>query len=99
MIMQFQNKTVIITGAASGIGLATAKRFAAEGAKIVLADINEDKLKQAETEVRNAGATNVWISKCDVSKEQDVEATVNGAFEKLGSFDVMVNNAGMMIFK
>jgi NAD(P)-dependent dehydrogenase (short-subunit alcohol dehydrogenase family) len=97
--MQFKDKTVIITGSASGIGLATAKRFAAEGAKIVLADINADKLKPAETEVRNAGAADVWISKCDVSKEHEVEATVDGAFQHLGGFDVMVNNAGMMIFK
>ena len=90
---------MIITGSASGIGLATAKRFAKEKAKIVLADINADKLKQAETEVRNAGATDVWISECDVSNEQQVEATVDGAIKNLGGFDVMVNNAGMMIFK
>ncbi len=97
--MQFQNKVVIITGAASGIGLATAKRFAKEGAKIVLADINADKLKQAETEVRHAGATDAWTSECDVSNEQNVEATVDGAIKNLGGFDVIVNNAGMMIFK
>ncbi len=97
--MEFQNKVVIITGSASGIGLATAKRFAKEGAKIVLADINADKLKEAETEVRSAGAADVWISECDVSSEQNVEATVDGAIKNLGGFDVMVNNAGMMIFK
>ncbi len=97
--MSFKNKVVIITGSASGIGLATAKKFASEGAKIVLADINNDKLKQAETEVRNAGAADVWISVCDVSKQQQVEATVDGAIQNLGGFDVMVNNAGMMIFK
>jgi NAD(P)-dependent dehydrogenase (short-subunit alcohol dehydrogenase family) len=97
--MQFENKVVIITGSASGIGLATAKRFAKGGAKIVLADINADKLKQAETEVRNAGAADVWTSECDVSNEQNVEATVDGAIKNLRGFDVMVNNAGMMIFK
>ena len=97
--MQFENKVVIITGSASGIGLATAKRFAKEKAKIVLADINADKLKQAETEVRHAGAADVWVSECDVSNEQNVEATVEGAIKNLGGFDVVVNNAGMMIFK
>ena len=97
--MQFENKVVIITGSASGIGLATAKRFAKEKAKIVLADINADKLKQAETEVRNAGAADVWISVCDVSNAQNVKATVDGAIKNLSGFDVMVNNAGMMIFK
>ncbi len=97
--MQFQGKVVIVTGSASGIGLATAKRFAQEGAKIVLADIDEDKLKGAETEVRNAGAADCWVSVCDVSNEQAVEATVDGAIKNLGGFDIMVNNAGMMIFK
>ena len=97
--MKFENKVVIITGSASGIGLATAKRFAKEKAKIVLADINADKLKQAETEVRHAGAADVWVSECDVSNEQNVESTVDGAIKNLGGFDVMVNNAGMMIFK
>jgi len=97
--MQFENRVIIITGAASGIGLATAKRFAAEGGKIVLADINADKLKQAENEVKTAGAADIWISECDVSNEQQVKATVDGALEHLGGFDVMINNAGMMIFK
>ena len=97
--MQFQNKVVIITGSASGIGLATAKRFAKERAKIVLADINADKLKQAESEVKNAGASDVLTNICDVSNEQNVEATVDGAIKNLGGFDVIVNNAGMMIFK
>ena len=97
--MQFQNKVVIITGSASGIGLATAKRFAKEGAKIVLADINADKVKQAETEVKTAGASSVCKSICDVSNEQNVEATVDNAIKNFGAFDVMVNNAGMMIFK
>ncbi len=97
--MSFQNKVVIVTGSASGIGLATAKRFAKEGAKVVLADINGDKLKEAETEVRSAGAAAVWTSVCDVSNEQDVEATVSGAIKNLGGFDIMVNNAGLMVFK
>jgi meso-butanediol dehydrogenase/(S,S)-butanediol dehydrogenase/diacetyl reductase len=97
--MRFQDKVVIVTGGASGIGLATAKRFASEGARIVLADINEQQLQQVEAEVRAAGAQQVWLSKCDVSNEQEVEATVNGAIEKLGALHVIVNNAGLMIFK
>ncbi|MBV9989459.1 MAG: SDR family oxidoreductase [Chitinophagaceae bacterium] len=97
--MRFQDKTVIVTGAASGIGLATAKRFASEGAKIVLADINQQQLQQAETEVRAAGAPDAWQSVCDVSNEAQVEATVTGAVEHLGGIHVIVNNAGLMIFK
>jgi meso-butanediol dehydrogenase/(S,S)-butanediol dehydrogenase/diacetyl reductase len=97
--MRFKNKTVIVTGGAGGIGLATAQRFASEGAKIVLADINLDLLHEAEATLNSSGAEGVWISQCDVSNEQQVEATVNGAIEHLGSVDIIVNNAGLMIFK
>lgn len=76
--MRFKNKTVIVTGGGGGIGLATAKRFAAEGAKIVLADFNLQLLQKAEDELNAAGAEGVWISQCDVSNEQQVEATVTG---------------------
>jgi len=97
--MRFNNKTVIVTGGAGGIGLATAARFAAEGAKIALTDINLDRLKKASEELSAKGAKSVWISACDVSKEEQVAATVTGAIEQLGSVDVVVNNAGLMIFK
>jgi meso-butanediol dehydrogenase/(S,S)-butanediol dehydrogenase/diacetyl reductase len=97
--MRFKNKTVIVTGGGGGIGLATARRFASEGAKIVLADINADILNKAQDELNTAGAEGVWISQCDVSNEQQVEATVTGAIKQFGSLDVIVNNAGLMIFK
>lgn len=97
--MRFKDKVVIITGAASGIGLSTAIRFASEGAKIVMADINPERLKEAEPSVRSAGAPDVLLSKCDVSKEMDVETTVTDAITHFGAIDVIVNNAGLMIFK
>ncbi len=97
--MRFKNKTVIVTGGGGGIGLATAKRFSAEGAKIVLADISTDMLKNAQNDLINAGTEGVWISQCDVSNEQQVEATVIGSINEFGSLDVIVNNAGLMIFK
>jgi NAD(P)-dependent dehydrogenase (short-subunit alcohol dehydrogenase family) len=97
--MRFNNKTVIVTGGAGGIGLAIATRFAAEGANIVLADISMKQLTQAAEELKGAGYEAVMKSVCDVSNEQQVEATVTGAISQFGSVDVIVNNAGLMIFK
>ena len=94
--MRFKDKTVIITGGSGGIGLATAKLFAAEGAKIVLVDISQEGLQKASAELNNE---HVWTKQCDVSKEDQVIATVNGTIEHFGSIDVIVNNAGLMIFK
>jgi meso-butanediol dehydrogenase/(S,S)-butanediol dehydrogenase/diacetyl reductase len=99
MSMKFQNKTVIITGGGGGIGLATAKRFAAEGANIVLADIHFPVLQKAEQELKATGVGNILIKECDVSKEEDVEATVKEAIAHFGGLHVIVNNAGLMIFK
>lgn len=97
--MRFTGKVAIITGAASGIGLATAKRFGTEGARVVIADLNGDKAATAANEVKTAGAPDAWGSACDVSKEENVAATVAGAIERFGSVDVIVNNAGLMVFK
>src|SRR3954469_18680831 len=96
--MRFTNKTVIVTGGAGGIGLAIASRFASEGASIVLADINMEHLQKA-AETLKLDAAKIWLSQCDVSNEQQVEATVKGAMEHFGSLDIVVNNAGLMIFK
>lgn len=94
--MRFQSKTVLVTGAAGGIGLAIAKRFAAEGANIVLVYINMEPLQKAAESLQ---IQNAWASQCDVSDEQQVETTVKGAIEHFGSLDIVVNNAGLMIFK
>jgi len=97
--MRFQDQVAIVTGAASGIGLATAKRLASEGARIVIADINQASIDQAVPQVQQAGAPEVLGSKCDVSKEDEVTATVQAALAKFGRLDVVVNNAGLMQFK
>jgi NAD(P)-dependent dehydrogenase (short-subunit alcohol dehydrogenase family) len=99
MSMRFEDKTVIVTGGASGIGLATARRFASEGAKLILADINMQRLESAKQEIMNGSPAKVELSQCDVSKEEQVSATIQLALEKTGHIDVIVNNAGLMIFK
>ena len=85
--MKLENKVAIVTGAASGIGLAIANTFVLEGAKVVYADLNQGDLKL------DAGKA-IFI-KCDVSKKEEVENLIKTTVEKFGRVDVMVNNAGI----
>lgn len=97
--MRFKDRVAIVTGAASGIGLATARRLGEEGARVVLADINGDAAEAAAKNVRDAGAPDARASRCDVSDEKQVAATVEGVLQRWGGLDVIVNNAGLMVFK
>jgi NAD(P)-dependent dehydrogenase (short-subunit alcohol dehydrogenase family) len=97
--MRFTDKVAIITGAASGIGLATAKRLGSEGARVVIADLDEEAAQTAAATVREVGAPDVLTSTCDVSKEVQVKNTVKDTLQKFGRLDIVVNNAGLMIFK
>jgi NAD(P)-dependent dehydrogenase (short-subunit alcohol dehydrogenase family) len=96
--MRFFNKTVIVTGGAGGIGLAIASRFASEGANVVLADLNIQHLQQSAASLK-VNEANLLLSQCDVSDEKQVEATVKNAIDRFSSLDIVVNNAGIMIFK
>ncbi len=98
-IYRFTDKTAIITGGASGIGLATAKRLGQEGARIVLVDLSEEKLAAAEKEVRIAGAKDVLICHCNVADFNQVSKVVKQTIDSFGILDVVVNNAGLMVFK
>lgn len=94
MKMEFSGKTVLITGAAVGIGRATALRFAQKGAAVVLADIDEKKLAAAKEEVA-AFTPEVLALTCDVSNAQQVDCTVKTALARFGKIDILVNNAAL----
>lgn len=83
-------KTAIVTGAASGFGEGMARRFAEEGANVILADLNGDRADTVATEI---GDNAVALS-CDVSKQADIARMAETALSRFGRIDVMVNNAG-----
>ena len=89
-----KGKVAVVTGGASGIGRAMAERFAAEGMKVVLADIEEGALARAESEMRAAGGT-VASKRTDVSQGEDVEALARFAVDTFGAVHVLCNNAGV----
>ncbi len=89
-----KNKTVIITGASSGIGRATALQFAREEANIVVSDIDEANGKKVVKEVEALGAKAIFV-KTDVSKPEDNEALVDATLAAFGRLDIAVNNAGI----
>ncbi|HVV58142.1 MAG TPA: SDR family NAD(P)-dependent oxidoreductase [Gaiellaceae bacterium] len=88
--MRFDNKTVLVTGAARGIGAATAKRFASEGATVVVADFDEAGARATADEIGGVGV------RCDVTSRADVDAAVAAAVERGGSLDVLVTCAGII---
>lgn len=88
--MRFQGKKVILTGASSGIGRATAQLFASQGAKVYALDINKDGL--AETA---EGHENITTAICDVAKRKDCQKAVETAVKELGGLDVLANIAGI----
>ncbi len=92
--MELARKTAVITGGASGIGLATAKRFAALGANLVLGDIEEGPLASVVQELRDDGASVMGVA-TDVAKEADVIALREAALAEFGAAHVVFNNAGV----
>lgn len=92
--MQFEGKSVVITGAGSGVGRASALAFAAEGARVVCADVMADWAKETVRLVEEANGT-ALVQPCDVTKEQDVVNAVAAAVDRFGRLDVMFNNAGV----
>lgn len=94
--MRLKNRVAIITGGASGIGGATALRFSEEGATVVLADIQEDKLENLSKQIRKKGGE-VLFQKVDVRKKEDINNLVERVIKDLGKVDILINNAGINI--
>lgn len=92
--ISFENQVALVTGAASGIGLATAKAFAQAGATIVLADANEDGVRAAADEIVASGSKAIGL-RCNVAELGEVEAMVKETISTFGRLDVAFNNAGV----
>jgi meso-butanediol dehydrogenase/(S,S)-butanediol dehydrogenase/diacetyl reductase len=91
---KFEGRAAIITAGGSGIGAATARRFVAEGASVVIADLSGKRGEAVANELREAGGRVEWI-KMDVADPDAVEATVKLCLDTFGSIDIMFNNAGL----
>ncbi len=94
--MQLQDKTAFITGSASGIGHAIARRFAAEGARIVIADLNAESAEKTAQELTADGHEAIGVA-VDVTSEEQVNAAVHTTLKRFKAIDVLVSNAGIQI--
>ena len=94
--MKLQDKVAIVTGAASGIGKAIAQRYASEGAKVAIADLNLDAANAAAAEIAGMGATAMGVA-MDVTDEAAVNAGVAAVASAWGRIDILVSNAGIQI--
>ena len=88
--MRLKDQVAIVTGAASGFGAEIARRYVAEGAKVAVADMNEEGAKKVAAEL----GANAFAIKCDVTKRADIVALVAATIKNFGTLDIVVNNAG-----
>ena len=91
-------KVAAITGGASGIGLATARRFAAEGAQVAIADLDAERGRAVADEIRAAGTRAIFVE-ARTEREVDCARFIRAAHDELGRLDVLVNNAGMRLYQ
>jgi NAD(P)-dependent dehydrogenase (short-subunit alcohol dehydrogenase family) len=95
-LARFDGKVAVVTGAGRGMGRATALRFAQEGAKVVVAEVNRDHGEEVASEIRDAGGAAVAVQG-DVSKIVDVRRMFADAVKEFGTVDIVVNNAGIAV--
>ena len=93
--MQLAGRTALVTGAAQGIGEAIVRAYAAEGARVCIADIAVERAQALAQELAQDGAEATGV-RCDVSQRADVDATVAAAMARFGRIDILVNNAGII---
>ena len=98
MAQQLAGKVAYITGAASGIGKAIADLYAQEGAKVVIADLQQDAADAAAQDIVSKGGTAMGVA-VDVTQEAQVDATVEAAVKAYGGIDILISNAGIQIVK
>jgi NAD(P)-dependent dehydrogenase (short-subunit alcohol dehydrogenase family) len=92
--MLLRDKVTVVTGAGSGVGKASARRFAEEGAAVVCVDIDLDRTKETVADIEASGGRAI-AERCDVSQDADVAAVIATAVEQFGRLDVMFNNVGI----
>ncbi len=95
---RFLGKVAIVTGGGNGIGLAIANRFATEGAKVVVADINDSAGARTANDIIKSGGTAVSIT-TDVTDEDQIKTLVEKVLDHFGQIDILVNNAGISVHK
>ena len=96
--MKLQNKVAIVTGAGKGIGQGIARVFIKYGAKVIVADWDEEAGAQTAEQIRQSGGDAFFV-KCDVSNEEQVRAMIEATIAHYGRLDILVNNAGIGVYK
>lgn len=94
--MRFQGKSIVVTGGASGIGEATTKQFAAEGANVVIADVNPDGQAVAQ-QISQETQRDISFVQADVSKMEDADRLIQETLRQHGQLDILHNNAGILV--
>jgi NAD(P)-dependent dehydrogenase (short-subunit alcohol dehydrogenase family) len=96
---RFNGSNVLVTGAAQGIGRAIAAAFASEGARVMLADINKDKVDETAREISAQFDGSAYSVLCDVTSEESVQSAFRQTLDQLGTIDVLANNAGTITMR